>query len=171
MNYGQGDGIYYVVIPVIVMAAGQLAGGLSWITISGEDAHELIDTAPIVTRTILWAKVEAVVSVIAVVTTPFVAALVWFSPPAALCLIFGLVAATASAVTIQLWFRSQASRSLFRRRQVSSKVATISEALVTILWAAAASLAYLHVVLIVPFAIMATIAMGIAYAIRPSKMV
>ena len=169
MHYGEGDGIYYVVIPVIVMAAGQLAGGLSWITISGEDAHELIDTAPVSNRTILLAKVEAVVSVIGVVTIPFVVVLGLFSIEAALCLIFGLVMATTSAVTIQLWFRSQANRSLFRRRQVSSKAATVSEALVTILWAGAASLAYLHIALIIPFAVLAVVAMAVAFAIRPRR--
>src|SRR5262249_8550991 len=31
--------------PVMVMAAGQLAGGLAWLTISGEDAADLIATA------------------------------------------------------------------------------------------------------------------------------
>jgi ABC-2 type transport system permease protein len=34
-----------LITPVIVMAAGQLAGGLAWLTISGEDAAELVATA------------------------------------------------------------------------------------------------------------------------------
>src|SRR4030095_13574360 len=47
ISYGQTAGTYVVVIPVIVMAAGQLAGGLSWLAISGEDAHDLVVTAPV----------------------------------------------------------------------------------------------------------------------------
>src|SRR4029077_7647669 len=35
-----------LITPVIVMAAGQLAGGLAWLTISGEDAADLVATAP-----------------------------------------------------------------------------------------------------------------------------
>jgi len=67
VSYGQSAGTYVVIIPVIVMAAGQLAGGLSWLAISGEDAHDLVVTAPISPRTVLQvAKVEAVLTVIAI---------------------------------------------------------------------------------------------------------
>ena len=156
-----------MVIPVIVMAAGQLAGGLSWVTISGEDAHELIDTSPISARTILMAKAEAVVTIVGLVTAPFLIALTIFSPRAAVCLAVGLLMATFCAVVIQLWYRSQANRSLFRRRQVSSKTATISEAVVSILWAAGAALAFRHGIFLVPLAIMAGIVMWVAWLLRP----
>jgi ABC-2 type transport system permease protein len=53
----------------------------------------------------------------------------------------GIVVAAASATQIQLWFRSQAKRSHFRRRQVSSRVATFAEAFSSITWAATAALA------------------------------
>ena len=36
-----------LITPVLVMAAGQLAGGLAWLTISGEDAADLVTTAPL----------------------------------------------------------------------------------------------------------------------------
>ena len=36
-----------LIAPVLVMAAGQLAGGLAWLTISGEDAADLVATAPL----------------------------------------------------------------------------------------------------------------------------
>ncbi|MEE9376328.1 MAG: permease [Rhizobiaceae bacterium] len=169
VNYGEGDGIYYVVVPVIVMAAGQLAGGLSWITISGEDAHELIETAPVGLRTILTAKVEAVIAVIALVVAPFALALLLFSPRAAFWMLIGTALASASAVLIQLWFRSQANRSMFRRRQVSSKAATISEALVSILWAAAAGLGIMHGALFFIPAMFVIIILAIAYFIRPRR--
>lgn len=169
VSYGEGDGIYYVAIPVIVMAAGQLAGGLSWITISGEDAHELIDTAPVPMRTILTAKVEAVLAVIAIAVAPFALALSFQSARVVICMLAGVVFASASAVTIQLWFRSQANRSLFRRRQVSSKAATICEALVSILWAGTAAAALYHVALAIVPAVMVMIVMGVAYFIRPRR--
>ena len=47
----------------------------------------------------------------------------------------------ASTTAIQLWFRVQAKRSQFRRRQTSSRLATFAEAFSSIGWAATAALA------------------------------
>ncbi len=170
-NYGAGFGIYYVVIPVVVMASGQLAGGLSWVTISGEDAHELIDTSPVTSRDMLRAKAEAVVTVVGLATSPFLIALLWFSPRAAVCLAIGIFMATFCAVVIQLWHRSQCSRSLFRRRQVSSKTATISEAVVSIIWATGAALAFRHGFFLIPFVLFAGLVMWVAWLLRPQGQV
>ncbi|MEM8749581.1 MAG: permease [Pseudomonadota bacterium] len=169
MNYGESSGAFYVIVPVVVMAAGQLAGGLAWITISGEDAHELIDTAPVASGTILRAKVEAVFVVIGVILAPFVFAIGVFSIRAAIALALGGAMASASAVMIQLWFRSQANRSLFRRRQVSSRAATICEALVSILWAAAAGVGLLFAPFAIAPIVLILIVLGIALLIRPQR--
>ena len=53
----------------------------------------------------------------------------------------GVIVAAASATAIQLWFRVQARRSQFRRRQTSSRFATFAEAFSSIGWAATAALA------------------------------
>ncbi|WP_211315037.1 hypothetical protein, partial [Kocuria rosea] len=52
-----------------------------------------------------------------------------------------IIIATASAAAVQLWFRAQAKRSQFRRRQTSSRIATFAEAFSSIGWAATAALA------------------------------
>ena len=49
--------------------------------------------------------------------------------------------AAMSATAIQLWFRVQAKRSQFRRRQTSSRIATFAEAFSSIGWAATSALA------------------------------
>ena len=49
-SFGDGDGALVVLVPVLVMAAGQLAGGLAWLAISGEDAPDLVATAPVSAR-------------------------------------------------------------------------------------------------------------------------
>ena len=49
-----------LITPVVVMAAGQLAGGLAWLTISGEDAPDLVATAPLPPSRVTRAKVEVV---------------------------------------------------------------------------------------------------------------
>ena len=46
-SFAHGGGALVLLVPVLVMAAGQLAGGLSWLAISGEDAPDLVATAPV----------------------------------------------------------------------------------------------------------------------------
>ncbi len=139
-GFGSGSSATVVVIPVLVMASGQLAGGLSWLAISGEDAPQLVATAPVGMRAVVRAKVEAVLAVIAMVTSPLILILALVNPWHALIGLAGVSAAAISAVAIQLWFRSQARRSNFRRRQTSSKLATFAEAFSSIFWAGFAGL-------------------------------
>jgi ABC-2 type transport system permease protein len=140
-SYGEGAGAMVVVTPVLVMTAGQLSGGLAWLAISGEDAPELVATAPVSARQIMRAKIEAVMTVIAVLFLPFAIAVAFFSPWHAVVAAVGVAGAAASAVQIQLWFRAQARRVHFRRRQISSRVATFAEAFSSIAWAGTAALA------------------------------
>jgi ABC-2 type transport system permease protein len=140
-----------LITPVIVMAAGQLAGGLAWLTISGEDAADLVATAPLTPSRVTRAKIEVVLIAIGAMFAPLIAALAVASPLQAAITALGVVTATVSATAIQLWFRVQARRSQFRRRQTSSRLATFAEAFSSIGWAATAVL-----VLTVPLA--ATIA-------------
>jgi len=51
-----------------------------------------------------------------------------------------ILVSAACATAIQLWFRVQARRSQFRRRQTSSRLATFAEAFSSIGWAASAAL-------------------------------
>jgi ABC-2 type transport system permease protein len=129
-----------LVTPVIVMAAGQLAGGLAWLTISGEDAADLVATAPLPPSRVIRAKIEVVLIAIAVIFAPLVIALVFASPLQAAVTAAGVIIAAASATAIQLWFRVQARRSQFRRRQTSSRLATFAEAFSSIGWAATSAL-------------------------------
>jgi ABC-2 type transport system permease protein len=130
-----------LITPVIVMAAGQLAGGLAWLTISGEDAADLVATAPLSPSRITRAKIEVVLIAIGAIFAPLVLALAWTSPLQAAVTASGVAIAAASATAIQLWFRVQARRSQFRRRQTSSRLATFAEAFSSIGWAATAALA------------------------------
>jgi ABC-2 type transport system permease protein len=140
-GFGDGGGIPVVVVPVLVMAAGQLSGGLAWLAISGEDAPQLVATAPVSEGAVVRAKIEAVLGVIGMVVSPIVLLLAFLDPWLALVCLSGVSASAVSAVVIQLWFRSQARRSNFRRRQTSSKLATFAEAFSSIFWAGAAGLA------------------------------
>jgi ABC-2 type transport system permease protein len=140
-NFGTGGEAIVVLVPVLVMAAGQLAGGLAWLAVSGEDAPDLVATAPVAVRRILRAKIEAVLGAILLVVAPIVLLLALSSPFEAVVTIGGVVLAAGSATMIQLWFRKQAKRSHFRRRQTSSRLATFAEAFSSISWAGTAGLA------------------------------
>jgi ABC-2 type transport system permease protein len=140
-SFADSSAAIVLITPVIVMAAGQLAGGLSWLTISGEDAADLVATAPLQPARVIRAKIEVVLITIGVIFAPLIAALIFASPLQAAVTASGVIVAAASATAIQLWFRVQARRSQFRRRQTSSRLATFAEAFSSIGWAATAALA------------------------------
>jgi ABC-2 type transport system permease protein len=140
-SFSDSSAAIVLITPVIVMAAGQLAGGLAWLTISGEDAADLVATAPLPPSRVIRAKIEVVLIAIGAIFAPLVAALVFASPLQAAVPALGVVTASASATSIQLWFRVQARRSQFRRRQTSSRLATFAEAFSSIGWAATAVMA------------------------------
>ncbi|MGI9478218.1 MAG: permease [Hyphomicrobiaceae bacterium] len=139
-NYGDAAGLSVILAPVLVMALGQLAGGLAWLTISGEDAPELVGTAPVSAAQILRAKIEAVLVVVALAGLPLVLAMAAFAPYEAIVTAIGVTCASASAITIQLWFRGPAKRAHFRYRQTASRAATLSEAFSSLTWAGATAL-------------------------------
>jgi ABC-2 type transport system permease protein len=69
-----------------------------------------------------------------------IATLAWIAPRQAAVTACGVLTATIASTSIQLWFRVQARRSQFRRRQTSSRLATFAEAFSSIGWAATTAL-------------------------------
>ncbi len=138
--FGRGTEDLVLLVPVLTMAAGQLAGGLAWLAISGEDAPDLVASAPVPARAVILAKIEAVMGAVALIFAPLVLVMALMSPRDALFSALGAAVAALSATAIQLWFRTQARRKHFRRRQTSSRVATFAEAFSSIAWAATAGL-------------------------------
>src|SRR5207302_4007335 len=107
-SFADGSLAIVLITPVIVMAAGQLAGGLAWLTISGEDAADLVATAPLPASRITRAKIEVVLIVIGAIFAPLVTTLIFASPLQAAVTALGVAIASVSATAIQLWFRVQA---------------------------------------------------------------
>jgi ABC-2 type transport system permease protein len=166
--YGGGD-VSALLVPILIVTAGQLGGGLAWLAVSGEDAPDLIASAPVPTAHVLRAKTEAVLGGIAVVLGPFVVMLAVAAPFPAVVSVVGVVIAAGSATAIQYWFRTQARRSIFRRRQTSSRVATIAEALSSTGWAGTGALAATGTWLaVVPGVVMLAIVAG-AWMVSPAR--
>lgn len=158
-----------LLVPILIIAAGQLAGSLAWLAVSGEDAPDLIASAPVTSACAVRAKIEAVMGVIAVIFGPFVVALAVAAPNSALITVLGVIAAAASATAIQLWFRAQAKRSHFRRRQNSSLIATFAEALSSFSWAGAGALAPVGTWLAVIQGLFAVTIVAGAWFISPAR--
>lgn len=168
-GFGDEQSPAYVVIAVVVMAAGQLAGGLAWLAISGEDAPELVATAPISNMLVTRAKVEAVLIAVGVVVSPIVLLIAFLSVQTALIAIAMIGISSISATLIQLWFKKQASRSHFRKRQTSSKIATIAEAFSSILWAGTASLLAIGTYLAIIPALLTCTILYFVWRVSPAK--
>jgi ABC-2 type transport system permease protein len=146
-----------------------LAGGLAWLAFSGEDAPDLVTTAPVTPRSVLVAKIEAVLGGIVLIFAPFIAALTFASLEAALIVAAGVALAALSATVIQLWFRHQAKRSHFRRRQTSSRIATVAEAFSSTSWAATGALAAAGTWFAAITAVMALLVLGAARLVAPAR--
>jgi len=158
-----------LITPVIVMAAGQLSGGLAWLTISGEDAADLVATAPLSPTSVIRAKIEVVLIAIGAVFTPLVAALAFLNPLQATVTASFVLIGAISATAIQLWFRVQAKRSQFRRRQTSSRIATFAEAFSSIGWAGTAALALSIPLAAVVTALMTMAIMAATWKLSPQR--
>jgi ABC-2 type transport system permease protein len=166
--YGESNGAR-LLVPVLIMAAGQLAGGLAWLAVSGEDAPDLIGSAPITTASVWRAKAEAVAGALAIIFGPAAAALAVVEPILGLVAFLGAAIAAVSATLIQFWFRAQVKRSLFRRRHVSSRIATFAEAFSSITWSGAGALALVNPWLAMVPGGVALAVLGGAWSISPRR--
>jgi ABC-2 type transport system permease protein len=127
--------------PALVVIAAQLAGALSWIALSAEDAPDFLKTAPVSRGAVERAKIAAIGQPIALILALPVAALAFASPRAGLCaLLFG-AGAIASSALVNLWRQAPSRRSLVLRRHSQSKLVGLMEHLVSILWAVATAIA------------------------------
>src|SRR6202035_824134 len=92
-SFYNGSSSSALLVPILIIAAGQLAGSLAWLAISGEDAPDLIASAPVTTACAVRAKTEAVMGVIAVIFGPFVVTLLFIAPISALIAGLGVAGA------------------------------------------------------------------------------
>jgi ABC-2 type transport system permease protein len=168
-SFGTGAGTALLLVPVIVMAAGQLAGGIAWLSISGEDAPDLIATTPLPRSAVMRAKIEVVLIAIAAVLMPLLVPMAIASPRAALVAASGAAIAATAATAIQYWFRAQARRSQFRRRHTSSRIATFAEAFSSIGWAAVSALVLVGPLVAGVTAVILLLVLVLTYAISPRR--
>jgi ABC-2 type transport system permease protein len=157
--------------PALVVIAAQLAGALSWIALSAEDAPDFLTTAPLPRAVIERAKIAAIGQPIALILALPLAALAFASPWAGFCaLLFG-AGAIASAALVNLWRQAPSRRGLVLRRHSQSKLVGMMEHLVSILWAVATTTAVIGswVTLVPLAAVAAVLALNRKWAASPTR--
>ncbi len=123
---GSGDPSL-AVAPTVVVVTFQVASSLTWLGLSGEDAPDLLDTAPITAGVVRRAKIEAVGCLtLGIVAIPVLYLATVSLAAAALAVglgAFGL----CTAVMLQLWYGAPARRSAFAARHRESKLMALIE--------------------------------------------
>lgn len=119
--------------PALTLLSSALSGSLIWITVSAEDAPDLITSAPVLGRHVDRAKlISAILPVWCAMAIPLIA--LWFrSWPAGAWATTGVLAASCSSALIGLWRRNPGSRKDFvRRRQGGSVITSLGQTFVAL---------------------------------------
>lgn len=125
------------IIPAIVAAAAMLAGNLAWLTVSAEDAPELVSTSPVPVGRLM--KVKAAAAALPLLALLLPLSLWWLTrsaPQAAVLMLCG-TGAVVSAALIQLWNPCSGKRQELKYRNKSLGGAGIIEMGSTVSWIAA----------------------------------
>lgn len=119
--------------PALTLLSSALSGSLVWITVSAEDAPDLIASAPVLVSSIDRAKLFAALGpVFAAMVIPL-AALAWRDAWAGMWALIGVIAAGSAAALIGMWRRNPGARKDFvRRRGSASLITNLGQFFVTI---------------------------------------
>ncbi len=120
--------------PMLAMLAGQLASGLVWITISGEDAPDLVASAPVLKQQVLRAKIlAATLPVGLIILVPLIFLMRQSLAVGALTALACAIAAL-SATLACLWTQKPRPRRTFGYRQKGSILANLAETALNFCW-------------------------------------
>jgi ABC-2 type transport system permease protein len=138
----RGSGANLIAAPALaaigVIAAGQLCGSISWLTISAEDAPDLLAMAPVDPDRLKRMKLAAALAMVAPVAAimPLIIA-VRGAPLGGLVAFAGTIVAGAGAGGIELLLGKPAKRNAFRRRRQGSFLTSLLGLFVAIVVATA----------------------------------
>lgn len=154
------------VSPALVVIAAQITASLAWLTVSGEDAPELIATAPAPRGYVEWAKLSAIALPVAVILAVPLAGLAYLEPGTALATGLLSIGAAASTAMLNFWHPMPGNRRGMLRRHSQSKLIGLAEHGLALLWA----LATVLVLLRTPIALIPIIAVaGLLAAMSPMR--
>lgn len=121
--------------PAIVVIAAQISASLAWIAVSGEDAPELIASAPIAPMQVDAAKLSAIALPVSIVAGLPLLGLAMVAPKPALIAVLFTAGASISTALLNLWHPMPGNRRGMLRRHTQSKLIGMLEHAIAILWA------------------------------------
>ncbi len=125
----------------LILMASSLAGTFAWITVSGEEAPDLIGSAPVSSERVRWLKVAAALAPIGVLVLPFLAWYALISLRLVAIVAVFLAAGLASSAVIQVWTGVPGQARDLRARHKQNVLVNLVEAVSSIGWAVACFLA------------------------------
>lgn len=153
-----------VVTPLVVVLAAQIAASLAWITVSGEDAPDMLATAPIAPKQTGIAKLTAIAAPLGVILLLPMLALMAIAPKAIIYAVAFSALAACSTALINFWNPMPGNRRSMLRRHSQSKVIAIAEHGLAMLWAVAVVMALVDLrFALVPLAVIA----GVLWLLLP----
>jgi ABC-2 type transport system permease protein len=164
---GMEAGMFGVMAGAITAISASLAASLAWITVSAEDAPDLIAAAPVDRGMIDRGKLAAAVLPVALLALAAAIAIARIDPLAGVWTLAGSVAAAISAGLVGVWHQEPGTRKDFRRRPRASWTAQLGQGFVAMGWAGAAGLGASG---LAPLAVIpALIALGLLLALGESR--
>jgi ABC-2 type transport system permease protein len=158
-----------IVAPAVIVIASSLAGSLAWIAVAGEEAPDLLRSAPVSLERLRWLKALAAAAPVAALLLPFIA---WYAATsgvlALVVAVFALLA-LASAATIQVWTARPAARRDLRLKPKARLLVNLLEMLTAFGWAGACYLALRGSLLAIPVLAAACLGPALAWAIRRTR--
>jgi ABC-2 type transport system permease protein len=153
------------------VVAGHLAGGLIWITISSEDAPELLAAAPVEAGAVLRAKLIAALGPVAALLLVPLLAITSQSAMAGAWALAGCTAAAVSATLLGLWYQKPEKRRNFMRRRKGSAVVNLAELVLNFSWGLATAMAISGSIWAFAFVALAlTVIFGLRFVATPMAM-
>lgn len=125
-----------------VLLVTSFAASLAWLTVSAEDAPDLIASAPVSRDQVDNAKAFAAAAPsVLLLTPPVIGAGIIIGPMAGFWLLLGGAAAILSTCLIAIWHQTPGNRKEFRRRTRGSLMLNFGRSFVALGWVAATGLA------------------------------
>jgi ABC-2 type transport system permease protein len=151
-----------------VLLVTSLAASLAWLTVSAEDAPDLIASAPVSRDRIEMAKALAAgIPAALFLAPPAVGASIVVAPMTGFWLLLGGAAAIVSTCLIAIWHQTPGNRKQFRRRTRGSLLLNLGRSFVAVGWIGATALAVSGwaIASIIP----ALISLGLLLALHESR--
>lgn len=136
---GTGGNGPLTLAPVVVVVSFQVAASLTWLSLAGEDAPDLLATAPVTGRALRGAKLATVGLIVAVLAALPLAWLAVLDPGAAPGTVALSALAVRAATLLGSWYAAPAKRSSFAARHRESKLMALVEMVMSALLGLAAA--------------------------------